>query len=271
MNVGQIKDFYKLKEMTVQDMEFIRIVAIEPSDPHLQELNEGWLNWFNFVFEMKKNIESLNIVSHIIDNALEEAIFNFEEELHSKIEANAIEIIDLLLKEDASFFVKEADRIKFIYYICVQYMRTQKIKNNVLDSSQDLHFGDIAEKTWNVISHILATNLGYSIYSDRNAFKIVFLKNMNLAKLITGDQPIINTYAIGLSINQVVEDLEFYYPLSPDLAILLTQNHSHDEFGIIYLSEKEVDRYNLSIIEQSHSQIYANSEESLARYFVANV
>ncbi|PZV15926.1 MAG: hypothetical protein DCF20_09180 [Pseudanabaena sp.] len=60
MGVGQIKYFYKLKEMTVQDMEFIRMVAIEPCSPHLQELNEGWLNWFNYVFDLKKNIESLN-------------------------------------------------------------------------------------------------------------------------------------------------------------------------------------------------------------------
>lgn len=203
---------------------------------------------------------------------MEEAIFNFEEDLHTKIEANAIEIIDLLLKEDASFFKKDDDCIKFIYYVCVQYMRTQKIKANVLDSSKDFDFGDMPEKTWNVISHILATSLGYSIYSDRNSFKIVFLKNMNSAKLITGDQPIINTYAIGLSPNQVVEYLEFYYPLSPDLAILLTQNYSNDEFGMVYhLSEKEVDKYNLSIIEQSHSQIYAASEESLSRYSLTKV
>ncbi|OYQ66177.1 hypothetical protein B9G53_04965 [Pseudanabaena sp. SR411] len=269
MNVGQIRDFYKLKELSAQDIEFIRMVAIEQSADHLQELNEGWLNWFNFIFDIKKYIESINIISNKIDDLLDEAIFNFEEELHSKIEFDAIEFIELLLNEDASFFERDNDCSKFIYYICVQYMRTQKIKVNALGSSHDLHLSDVVEKTWNVISHILATNLGYSIYSERNSFRIVFLKNLTSITLITGDQPIINTYAIGLSLDKDVEGLDFYYPLSPNLAILLTQDHSHSSaLAKICLSEKEVDRYNQSIIEQSHSQIYAASEESLARYVV---
>ena len=71
-----------------------------------------------------------------------------------------------------------------------------------------------------------------------------------------------------MSINEAVENLEFYYPLSPHLAILLTQDGSYHKSEILSLSEQEVDRYNRAIIEKSHSQIYAASEEAIARYVI---
>lgn len=270
MNVGQANYFYKLKDLSTQDIEFIHRVAIEPSIEYLQDLNKEWISSFNYVFDLKRYIEGSNMVDPKINEALEVAIVNLEEKLHHKIEFQSIRFIESLLNKDVSFFDIDDDRAQFIFYICVQYMRTQKIKSNVLNNVNDLHcmYDNTMEKTWNVISHILASSLGWSIYSDINPFKIVVLENNTLIELIAGDQPVINTYSIGLSINEAVENLEFYYPLSPHLAILLTQGGSYHKSEILSLSEQEVDRYNRAIIEKSHSQIYAASEEAIARYVI---
>ena len=61
MNIGQIKDFYKLKELSSSDIEFIYKAAIEPSAPHLQELHKGLISSFNLVFNIRKSIENNEI------------------------------------------------------------------------------------------------------------------------------------------------------------------------------------------------------------------
>jgi len=59
MGVAQRRDFYKLKELTLNDMEFIRKLALEPTKPKLSELNEGWIEMFNIVFDFKKQMDRM--------------------------------------------------------------------------------------------------------------------------------------------------------------------------------------------------------------------
>jgi hypothetical protein len=265
MNVGQIKDFYKLKELSSKDIDFIYKVAIQPSPPHLQELNKNWINSFNLVFSMRKSIESKGINEAEINELLDAAIFNLEEDLHAGIEVEAIKYIDSILKEDIAFFKTEDGCMSFMHYICVQYMRTQKIRTNVIASVGDVSFVD-TDKIWNVLSHILATNMAWSLYEDRASFNMVLLKNNTSIELITGDQPIINTHATGMNSTEAPEKLEFYYPISPKLAILITQEHSYGTANKVFLSADEAERYNESIVGQSHSQIYATSKDILNKY-----
>jgi hypothetical protein len=106
--------------------------------------------------------------------------------------------------------------------LCVQYFRTKNIKESATSAVSPLGLLDI-DKAWNILSHIFSTTLGWSIYSERALWNVVILANHTSTPLITGDQPIINTYAaFG---NEVIEHdyLEFYYPLSPHKALLLTK------------------------------------------------
>lgn len=265
MNIGQIKDFYKLKELNAKDIDFIYKVAINNSSPHLQELNKGWITSFNLVFNIKNKIEENGINDEVINNILDEAIFNLEEDLHSGIEGNAIKYIDSILNEDIGFFKIEDDCMNFIHYLCIQYMRTNKIKTNVVSSVGDVSFID-TDKIWNILSHILATNLSWSLYADRSSFNLVLLKNDSTVELITGDQPIINTHATGFDSNEPPDKLEFYYPVSPKLAILYTQENVGDSNQEKFLSVDEVEDYNKSIVIQSHSQIYSTAEAILNKY-----
>ena len=264
MNIGQIKDFYKLKELSARDIDFIYKIAIKTSSPHLQELNKGWIASFNVVFDIKKLIENNNIENEEINKKLDEAIFNLEEDLHSVIEGEAIKYIDSILQEDINFFETDDDCMSFIHYLCVQYMRTEKIRTSVISSVGDVSFID-TDKIWNILSHILATNLAWSLYADRSSFDMILLKNTSDIELITGDQPIINTHATGIDSREPPEELEFYYPVSPTIAILYTKKISTGNQERI-LSSEEVEKYNQSIVIQSHSQIYSTSEEMVNKY-----
>ena len=110
MNIGQIKDFYKLKELSAKDIDFIYKVAIKSSNSYLQELNKGWITSFNLVFDLKKAIENSGINDEKINKKLDEAIFNLEEDLHSEIEGGAIKYIDSILNEDIEFINKALQR-----------------------------------------------------------------------------------------------------------------------------------------------------------------
>lgn len=265
MNIGQIKDFYKLKKLSAMDIEFIHKLAIEPSQHHLQELNKRWINSFDLVFQMKNLVESKGVNDPEINNLLDEAIYNFEEDLHSGIESDAIKYIESILNEDVGFYKTEQGCMNFTSYICIQYMRTQKIRTNVLANVSGMDFID-TDKIWNVLSHIFATNMAWSLYADRQSFNMVLLKNQTTEELITGDQPVINTHATGLVSTEAPVNIEFYYPVSPKLAILITEEDNYNCVNEITLSICEIEKYNQSMVEQSHSQIYATSEEVLNTY-----
>jgi len=74
---------------------------------------------------------------------------------------------------------------------------------------------------------------------------------------------VINTFAVGLNIHQEPEDLEFYYPITPQLAFLLTNKEEFRNRRSIYLNEFDVEKYNEGIFEQSGKQVYASDQKIL--------
>lgn len=265
MNIGQKKDFYKLKELTDKDIDFLEKAIVNNSPEHLKKNNQEWIESFNKAFEIKNELEKRNISHAEIDKELDEAVFNLEEDLHGKIESEAIKYIEDILKENIDFYDTDDGCMNFTHYLCVQYMRTQKRKHEVLSSLGSVSFID-TEKIWNILSHLLSTNIAWSLYADRKYFKMILLKNSTENNFITGDQPVINTYAIGLRPDEAPDKLEFYYPLSPKLAILIKEKSSDNESKCVQLTSDEVDKYNQYIVGQSHSQIYGASDSDLKKY-----
>jgi len=84
------------------------------------------------------------------------------------------------------------------------------------------------------------------------------LDNRTDTPFITGDQPIINmhaTYEPGAP-----EKLEFFYPISPQKAMLLLESSDHSQS----VTAENVLRYNNLIARISHEQVFSNSREYLA-------
>lgn len=265
MGVANKRDFYRLKELNLDDIKFIKKFAIDPSPPHLQKLHYNLIKQFNSIFELKSHVDSKGIDDSKLNGEIDKAINNLEEDLHGGIESSAIKYIESILKENISFYTTDEGCRDFIYYLCVQYMRTQKIKSSVLSAVSGINSIDIS-KIWNVMSHIFATNMGWSLYAGRKQFRMVLLKNKSVKEFITGDQPVINTYATSVSNLTPPDKLEFYYPVSPSLAILITEKENHKESNRLALNEKDVVSYNKLIVKNCHDQIYATSISILEEY-----
>lgn len=262
MNVGQEKYFYKLKELSNEEIIFLKEYIKKSERSFLHTLNAGWIHLFDQIFSIRKAINNAGGSDPKIENMIEVTICNFEEELQTKVESDGEKYLNRLYDEDLSFYDSDDDLIPFLYYLCLQYLRTQKMASNVsqsLGSFRDFNIGAM----WAVLRHISATNVGWVLYAERRRYYPVLLKNDTRMQFITGDQPVINTFAVGLNIHQEPEDLEFYYPITPQLAFLLTNKEEFRNRRSIYLNEFDVEKYNEGIFEQSGKQVYASDQKIL--------
>jgi len=264
--IAQIRDFYKLKELTLQDITFVRRFLVEPYEGEQRKINEDWIKFFNFIFEFKAELQAKGINSQEVEKVIGVAVNNFEEDYHGVIESTAIKYLDSIKRHDISFYCSDKGRLNFFYFLCAQYLRTNRMRESVLGSlTNNMVMGVNFNNVWNVMAHIFTTNMAFGLAEDNEKYRIVLLNNKSKIPLIAGDQPVINTYAIGKQ-GDSVNELEFYYPISPVLAILIS---GKDEYKFIKeknISDDDAERYNLSIKDQSHSQIYASSENNIKRY-----
>lgn len=268
MGIGVEKDFYKLKELTAEDLEFIKNFAIDPAVPRLQQLHNNLVKQFNFVYEFKKKVEISGSSQKTYDE-IDIAIHNLEEDLHCEIENAGIKYLKEILQHNINFYYNADECAEFLYYLSVQYFRTKRMKVNVINTIKIKNPGleGRFERIWNLLSRIFAMNIGYSLYTERSKYNMILLQNKSAKEFITSDQPVINTCAQD-NPTTPPDDIELYYPVSPRLAILLTKIKNDTKINQLELNEKEVTLYNKLMVENSNEQLYATSLSFLQEYLV---
>jgi hypothetical protein len=258
MGVGQEKDFYRIREMSPEDVAFLRnFCSIQP--PELREINLNWIGLFNRIFELKHAMLVAGADVASLTRAMDTAEIQVEESFQGAIEQNGAGCLDALLKGDVSFYRHIEERWPFIQYLCTQYTRTKAMKERALLKEYRLAVRD-PEVIWNAMAHIIATSLGASLV--RGQFQLYLLRNNTSVPLITGDQPVINVHATDLKPGEAVQDLAFYYPLSPSLAVLVATDPPDDS----EMTEADAAGYNLRMARHAHEQIYAASREALESF-----
>lgn len=262
MGVGQERYFYKLKELTKAEIEFIKVLIGQDKRPLIRDLNHGWIDFFNQVFKIRDLFASQGTSHPELDKILDVLVHNFEEDFHGKIESDSIKFLEMLYRKDLSFYDNDDELIGFLFFICQQYFRTQNIDSKVRKSIGSFK-GFNVDAMWSVLRHTRATSVGFSLYQDRSDFRPVLIENSSNLPFVTGDQPIINTHAIGLSHEEAPLELEFYYPLTPKLALLLTSNPDLNRKQIVSIDEDKVTMYNKYIYSQAGKQVYSAERDTL--------
>jgi hypothetical protein len=268
INIAQKRDFYRLNELTENDVALIKILWIDTSPPFLRPLHTDLLKNFNLVFEIKKLYEASGRTDLELEKQLDTTMNNLEENLHCGIEGTAVPYIEKILHEDISFYNEEQKRIEFTYYLATQYFRTNRMKERMRIAFSNMppkyaRFGLNIERIWNVVSHIMATNVGFSLSRKDSHMQLVLLKNNTKIPFITSDQPLINLKSNHVSF-EPPNELEWYYPLSPSVAIILTENNRSSFSG--NLVEDNVIKLNTSMVAVSQEQVYSNERNVLERY-----
>jgi len=261
MNVGQERDFYSVQKLSPEELQFLKLLITKPYGEMDALINEGWIETFQNLFKLKELCEEREINDEKILLLVNTAIHNLEEDYHSLIEGDSIQYLDALLNDDASFYQDSDKAIGFLYFISLQYMRTKKVQENVVGSiSNNLKIN--IKNIWPILRHVYATQIAKSIYVERHDYPLILLKNPTGAPLLTGDQPIINTFASKVRMTSEVKEIEFYYPISKDTAVLITNNKKYCSTRYI-LNYDEVCFYNNALIACSHEQVFSSCRHSL--------
>jgi hypothetical protein len=184
------------------------------------------------------------------------------EKYHNRIENSIRDSLEHLYKKDLSFLSDDTMKANFSYFIALQYHRTKRMLKTTVEALNNLPITPPKENKGKfdnenlvkVYSLIFADSLGNWIYSRAN---IYFFETEY--EFITGDQPIINIHASYKPSFEPVKEMEFYYPITPKLAIFITPK----KLSNINISKGETIKYNDEIRNKSYEQCYAYSEGML--------
>ncbi|MEH6443028.1 MAG: DUF4238 domain-containing protein [Oceanospirillaceae bacterium] len=259
MNIAQQRDFYKVKILTPENVQYIRGFMIDGANDGLKPILEDTLEFFNPVETYRADAKEKGCDSPDFETALDEAEHNFEEEWHSILESNAIEHLGSILNQDISFYSNESHRMNFCIFLADQYTRTNKLKQNILVLMQD----PMIENCWGVIRNLLTITMGFSLFSNIEKYKLIIVVNDTTTKFITGDQPVLNTYVADDFGKTRTNNVEFYYPVSSSLAILISDKKGYQNQSEERVSEEQVIKFNKMIFQCSHEQIYAKTKDEL--------
>lgn len=262
--VANSRDFYRLKEMTPEDLSIVDLLVVQKSAPHLRELHHGWIPLFNEIFDLKKAYEASGQKNEEIEQRLDVAVNNIEEDLHAHIEQEAIPLLKLLVDGAKQAFTDPRKFEGVAAFIAFQYMRTPKIMRASIEAAASvaaLKFN--VEAAWGLMRTMYATNIGAALIQRRGTLHATFLESHPNVEFITGDQPAVNLSAHGLGPQEEATELVLYFPVSPRRAVLLSFDAATITVDRRTLSESETLGYNRMLFEMSDKQVFARRQEEL--------
>ena len=218
MNIGQENYFYKIEEITDTEADLIETIFIDDNCPEeLKKMERDLLSAYRLPYQAIRIMKTKYTVN---ESELEKILNEGEEKVFCKTEEIGQPYLEKLYKEDCSFYKNKDDKSIFNIFIAEQYFRTKRMQD-ALKRMPD--YGIDFNKLRGPIRHIMAFKIAYALtYRSDKYYKLQLIKNKTKLNFITGDQPVINRYAIKEKQDQTIHEFELFYPITPKLAILRT-------------------------------------------------
>jgi hypothetical protein len=191
--------------------------------------------------------------------ALDEMIANAGEDYHQQIEDSLLVFLKSMLAGDTNFYSDDRQAAQFLYALSAQFTRTKQVREAAIAKMGTTFNGCDVRRVFGVLSYLIAMGVGQSLFIDRKRFRLVLIENSTDTPFITADQPIINLR--GTPHGKPPEQLEFFYPLSPTKTMLFVD--ASTKLRDAPISALAVNNYNVRMVENSHEQVFSNSEEYL--------
>jgi hypothetical protein len=259
-NVAAENHFYRLRELSEQDVKLIRELAIADSPERLKPVHEQLVWSFSLPHIARRKLEVSGQATPELLAQVDGVITEMNENLHTSIEEDFKPFLDSMLARDLRFYSDRAALPVFFRGIAAQYLRTNQVKKarRIWEADKFQAFERIA----NVLVHIYAINLGHSLYVDRERYKIILLENATDIPFVTADQPVINI-ASNPKETKPPDKFELYYPLSPTKAMLLVDPSGEHLPRNSSVTAMSVHVYNLHMGAHSYQQIFGSSQQVL--------
>ena len=259
-NVMVERDFYKLSQITRNEAHFFEAFMNQTPSNELRKLHQSLAMKFAWIAHANDLIQKREGISASDKSVAQAVVIEAEELLHEGIENEALPLLEILRQKRTGFLCNEETAITFFHFIAHQYFRTKRIRDRIGEVLSNHIPNQDFGRLKNLIAFSGATNVGASLFRDRNKFKVVFLENKTDHGFITGDQPIVNL--LSNRDGSPPEELAFYYPLAPDLALLLSPR----EFKLRPINSKTFEELNDLIAWESRHFLIAQSVATLQIY-----
>ena len=222
--IAQENYFYEIQDLSQEEILLIKKLAIESSSELMKESYLSFLNNYLRVFQYENNFKHMINKENkdSVEHMFKKIKINYAEDYHAMVENIGNKYLYLIRESNINFFSDDKeDRIAFLFFVTLQYMRTKRRRNETIRAFENDNIG--MQKIWPIMAHIYATNIAMSLHLDK-AYQLILLTNNTNIKFITADQPLINTYGVNNKKELTQNELEFYYPITPKLSILITRD-----------------------------------------------
>lgn len=264
--------FYRLNEISPEDAEFIENLIIKDSPEGLKESHRFLLRTFTLPHVAKRKLEERKRIieesGEIVDEDafresmayIDQQIVEMNENYHTSIENLFQPILESMRAGALTFLNDPHQKYAFYYGLSVQYARTHHIGGASTNMKKEdfEHYMRIA----NVLTHIMAINVGSSLIGEHEYHRIVLLDNATDTPFVTADQPVINLSASPKKFEPPPK-FELYYPLSPTKAMMMLEPDSAHMPHYLLISAGQVHHYNLLMAAHSFRQVYSSSKAEL--------
>lgn len=158
------------------------------------------------------------------------------------------------------FGLTKRTRLAFSHFISVQHFGTKRIAEVIGDGRLPSGLPVEFQNIWPVMRNVLVANMGFSLFADRQRWRLRTVRAAGIRRFITSDQPVMNLLEpVGHN------DLALYYPLDPTVAALMEHL---DNPGVVgeqtELDDDAVRMLNRRIFAFSHEQVIGTHPDEFA-------
>lgn len=274
--VAKERYFYQVKPL---DQNHVHIIGLFTSGSGLREMHEKFLGDFLKIQHAEIALKRMDLPDKDeLTKDISALKHNSIENIHTGYESGASEIIDSLLLRDLSILENQDKLILFCEYIGQQFARTKSFKDLALLAMSKSHAGEdkpkaewihrTATECWWLLSHMIGSNFGSSIYCDKANYNQCILINKTGTPFITSDQPVINVHPeLTGEIDNPPEhhQLDLFYPISPDVAFMMCSSSCYPH-GTSELNVKQVEKLNIKVAQGAYFHIFGDDKSAIAPY-----
>jgi hypothetical protein len=256
-NVAQKRYFYELRKFTKCDIKSIMDLINGFASPEIITISRKILEICSSIKKGKLVDKSMN--NDDKDKTVKKTRRQIIENYHGDIENKGVPILEIKTVGKFKEYIEVNNVNDMLLYVYTQYWRTEKTRKSFVDRQ---NAPSVLKKHWSIICIFLAQSCTWNTHIDTNT-RYKFIYNDTKVEFLTSDQPAINLVSNIIN-EEDVKDLELYYPLSPETALIIHFDPSQqdrikgvdaDEDYVKYLNHKMIEDADFFIFSENKKQL----------------
>lgn len=259
MNVAQERYFYEIKEINENEIRLVKGIINKINNGFVKEVAIKLIDTIKYGFDIYTLLSSkieCKEAEEYWDSLRKQMI---ESEMCEN-EKGGIQYLEEIKNGNISFYNKKEDIENFNEYLAIQFMRTNWCKQRIKEMTEGIE-GVNFENVYLLLLMTMPSHIFAGI--TENKMKLILLENKTARHFITADSPIINLKS-NPELSEEPKELDWYYPVSPTMAVILTSDINKK--NKVITEEQDIQFYNDLMIRNAYDQIYAESDIELKTY-----